>query len=225
MDKVIDHQLTFFNSSVCGLGGVKTSIKICNQKRGTVMRLPLFPLSSHLLPEGRLALRIFEPRYTRMVKEACREQTGFVICMLNPDGDKMQNTHIYSKGTYCEVIDFDVLKDGLLGITVEGKNCVEISQITTEHDGLRMADCEFISLWSDRVDDVDFERISMRLQEVFDKYSDVDSLYENVHKFSDYEWVINRWIELLPLAAEQKQHFIKLGSSEKVAQYLNQLIE
>ncbi|MEM0912915.1 MAG: LON peptidase substrate-binding domain-containing protein [Pseudomonadota bacterium] len=189
------------------------------------MRLPLFPLSSHLLPEGRLALRIFEPRYTRMVKEACGQQTGFVICMLNPDGDKTQNTHIFKKGTYCEVIDFDILNDGLLGITVEGKGCVQIGDISTEHDGLRMAECRRTPLWSDCGTVFDYERISERLQEVFEKYSDVNSLYENAHKFEDYEWVINRWIELLPLAAEQKQHFMNLGSSAKVAEYLNELIE
>ena len=191
----------------------------------TEMKLPLFPLSSHLLPEGRLALRIFEPRYTRMVKEACQRQTGFVICMLNADGNKMQNTHIFSKGTYCEVIDFDVLKDGLLGITVEGKRCVEISQITTEHDGLRMGQCNFAPLWTDEGKELDYTRIAERLQEVFEKYADVSSLYENAHKFESCEWVINRWIELLPLAAEQKQHFMNIGSSKKVAEYLNQLIE
>lgn len=189
------------------------------------MKLPLFPLSSHLLPEGRLALRIFEPRYTRMVKEACQRQTGFVICMLNAEGDKTQNTHIFSKGTYCEVIDFDVLKDGLLGITVEGKRCVEISQIITEHDGLRMGQCSFTSLWTDDGNQLDYARIAERLKEVFEKYGDVNSLYENAYKFECYEWVINRWIELLPLAAEQKQHFMNTGSSVKVAEYLNQLIE
>ena len=190
------------------------------------MRLPLFPLSSHLLPEGRLALRIFEPRYTRMVKEACQQQTGFVICMLNPEGDKSQNTHIFRKGTFCEVIDFDVLKDGLLGITVEGKYCVEINNITTEHDALRMADCQSIPLWHDDHDDeLEYERIAERLEEVFEKYTEVSSLYEDARKFDNYEWVLNRWIELLPLAAEQKQHFMNIGSRAKVADYLNQLIE
>jgi Lon protease-like protein len=91
------------------------------------MNCPLFPLSAHILPEGRMALRIFEPRYIRMVKDACRLNEGFVICMLNSKGQKEDNTHIFPTGTYCKVIDFDVLEDGLLGITVEGLKCVSIS--------------------------------------------------------------------------------------------------
>ena len=54
-------------------------------------RFPLFPLSAHLLPEGRMALRIFEPRYVRMVKQACAANSGFVMCMLNASGDKETN--------------------------------------------------------------------------------------------------------------------------------------
>ncbi|MGL4715609.1 MAG: LON peptidase substrate-binding domain-containing protein, partial [Aeromonas sp.] len=34
------------------------------------MQLALFPLSAHLLPGGIMPLRIFEPRYQRMIAEA-----------------------------------------------------------------------------------------------------------------------------------------------------------
>lgn len=44
--------------------------------------IPLFPLSAHLLPGGRMSLRIFEPRYTRMIKQACATDSGFVLLTL-----------------------------------------------------------------------------------------------------------------------------------------------
>ena len=39
--------------------------------------LGLFPLTSTVLPGGRMQLRVYEPRYLRLVRESLREQTGF----------------------------------------------------------------------------------------------------------------------------------------------------
>jgi hypothetical protein len=188
------------------------------------MKCPLFPLSAHILPEGRMALRIFEPRYVRMVKEACAQGTGFVICMLNSKGQKELNTHIFPTGTYCKVIDFDLLEDGLLGITIEGINCVTISNIETEKDGLRVADCADVKIWSCSFDIQDLAPMNERLGEIFDTYQEVSSLYETV-KLDDPLWVINRWLELLPVDAEQKQHFLAQKDCKKIVDYLSQLIE
>jgi Lon protease-like protein len=188
------------------------------------MKMPLFPLSSHILPQGRMALRIFEPRYTRMIKEACANDTGFVICMLNSSGDTNTNKHIYPLGTVCKVIDFDVLEDGLLGVTVEGLECVTINNIETEHDELRIADCETSPRWTCQLNIAELHPIDTRLQEIFERYPDVSSLYTQT-PFEDPMWVINRWIELLPVGAEQKQHFLAQQDCTKVLNYLSQLIE
>jgi uncharacterized protein len=91
--------------------------------------IPLFPLSAHLLPGGHMALRIFEPRYVRMVKEACAGNGYFVLCMLNSRGDQTSNEHIFPIGTLCKIVDFDLLDDGLLGINVEGVCCVSVGNI------------------------------------------------------------------------------------------------
>ncbi len=188
------------------------------------MILPLFPLSSHILPGGRMALRIFESRYVRMVKTACADNTGFVICMLNNSGDTASNSHIYDTGTHCRVIDFDLLDDGLLGITVEGEACVSISNIRTEADGLRIADCEFTKPWSCDIAINDIHPMESRLQEIFQKYPEISSLYDNL-RFDDPLWVINRWIELLPVGAKQKQVFLTQPDCKQVINYLTDLIE
>ena len=46
------------------------------------MTLVLFPLSAHLLPGGIMPLRIFEPRYQRMIAEV--REREFALCMLDP---------------------------------------------------------------------------------------------------------------------------------------------
>jgi Lon protease-like protein len=188
------------------------------------MKLPLFPLSAHILPEGRMSLRIFEPRYTRMVKEACQNDTGFVICMLNSKGDKTTNSHIFPVGTYCKVIDFDVLDDGLLGVTVEGERCVTIEKIETETDELRVGECAWSEPWQCGFELEDIQPMDKRLAEIFEKFPEVNGLYEQV-KLDDPMWVINRWLELLPVDAEQKQHFLSQKDCSQIVEYLSQLIE
>lgn len=171
-----------------------------------------------------MALRIFEPRYTRMIKEACEEDAGFVICMLDSKGDKEQNTHIFPTGTYCKVIDFDVLEDGLLGVTVEGIHCVTVSNIETEGDGLRIADCKDMVAWACDIDIQELSPMNERLAEIFDTYDEVRGLYEKI-KLDEPLWVINRWLELLPVDAEQKQHFLAQKDCKKIVEYLSELIE
>lgn len=171
-----------------------------------------------------MALRIFEPRYTRMVKEVCGSGTGFVVCMINHSGDMANNTHIFPIGTYCKVIDFDILDDGLLGVTIEGKYCVAIQNVETQFDGLRVADCKQSDMWRCVSEIDDLSPINDRLREVFDKYPEVSKLYEET-KFDDPVWVVNRWLELLPVGAEQKQHFMAQQDCDKVVKYLSQLIE
>lgn len=188
------------------------------------MILPLFPISSHILPEGRMALRIFEQRYVRMIKNACASNSGFVICMLNAHGDKSNNSHIFPTGTHCSVIDFDVLQDGFLGVTVEGVTCVSIEGIATESDGLRVGECKEVDPWECDIDLEQLHPINKRLEEIFNKYPDVSSLYKEL-KFDDPLWVINRWIELLPVGAKQKQYFLAQQDCSKVIQYLTELIE
>jgi len=142
-----------------------------------------------------------------MVKEVCKTDTGFVICMINNAGNKDNNTHIFPLGTFCKVIDFDVLDDGLLGVTIEGQHCVSIQDIETEYDGLRTGHCEKNPIWQCEYKIDELSPMNERLKEVFDKYPEVSNLYDHV-KFDDPVWVVNRWLELLPMGAEQKQHFM-----------------
>lgn len=188
-----------------------------------MQRFPLFPLTAHLLPEGRMALRIFEPRYIRMVKEACASDGGFVVCMLNSQGDKEKNQHIHSIGTFAKVVDFDVLDDGLLGITVEGLYCVEINEIETDSDELRTGMCSPLNNWACEVPKQDIAPMVDKLRQVFEHYEDYAAIYETP-KFDKPMWVLLRWLELLPVDATQKQHFLEQKNCSKLLNYLSSLV-
>ncbi|MDP5032433.1 MAG: LON peptidase substrate-binding domain-containing protein [Paraglaciecola sp.] len=186
--------------------------------------IPFFPLSAHVLPGGRLQLRIFEPRYVRMVKEACANDTGIGICMFNAKGAKETNEHIFPIGTYAKVVDFDLLPDGMLGITVEGKQCFQILSVETEADGLRVGQIEWLTEWTLPEDQQLLSPINERLVEIFEKYHELKNLYETPH-FDDPIWVIYRWLELIPVNAEQKQQLLKDKDCMKALSFLTQLVE
>ncbi|MDO6566153.1 LON peptidase substrate-binding domain-containing protein [Alteromonas sp. 1_MG-2023] len=185
--------------------------------------IPLFPLSAHLLPEGRMALRIFEPRYMRMVKQACAENKGFVMCMLNASGDKSVNEHIYPIGTYAKVVDFDLLDDGLLGIKVAGLHLVEVTDVAVESDGLRTGQCHTVAPWNCEISPQQLAPIDDRLKEIFENYTEIASLYEET-RFDDPLWVLRRWLELLPVDGGQKQQFLTEGGGKKLLNYLCALV-
>lgn len=170
-----------------------------------------------------MSLRIFEPRYVRMIKNACANNSGFGICMINSQGDRETNQHIYPIGTFAKVVDFDMLDDGFLGVTVEGQDCFKISSIVTENDELRIGTCHWIDQWA-----ADSEHsiapIDERLREIFEKYPELRALYQDP-KFSDPIWVIYRWLELIPVNAEQKQQFLQQKDCVKALDYLTQLVE
>ena len=194
-----------------------------NVYMNSFFEIPLFPLSAHFLPGGRMSLRIFEPRYVRMVKEACRADTGLGICMLNAQGDKDKNEHIYSIGTYAKVIDFDLLDNGFLGVTVEAHRCFNIQSITTESDGLRLGECQWLDEWTVQPPEHSITPLDEKLMEIFDKYPELHTLYQSP-KYSDPIWVIYRWLELLPVDAEKKQQLIQQKDYLKALSFITELI-
>jgi Lon protease-like protein len=104
--------------------------------RGT---LPLFPLGSVLFPKGRLPLQIFEQRYLNMVRTAMRTETGFGICLLR-EGEEVARPGVHQQvhrvGTYVQVVDWDQLPSGLLGLTVEARCKFEVLDCHAEKDQL-----------------------------------------------------------------------------------------
>lgn len=186
--------------------------------------LALFPLHAHVLPGGRLALTIFEQRYLRMVRESLKTQSGFGICMLAPYGSKEYNTHILPVGTLVRIVDFNLLSGNRLGLTVEGEQLFDIQQINTAADGLRTG---YVIL-RDNSPDTQLKPEDMllqqRLQEVFDTYPDLAALYPE-KKYDNESWLCQRWLEILPLSAHEKQVLLANHNLQAVKQLVLQLLE
>ena len=98
---------------------------------------PIFPLSLVALPGSIQSLQIFESRYVNMIKSCMSDNHGFVIALQN---NKSKDFEISKKGSYVEIIDFNNLPNGLLGITVKSENKVSIKNIYQLEDGLHVAE-------------------------------------------------------------------------------------
>ena len=103
------------------------------------LETPLFPLSINVLPGAYLPLQIFEPRYLDMVKDRLSKQEGFCIVLSQPEDGSLDSEGLpqhSATGTYVEVVDFNQLENGLLGLTVQGKYRAQVLDRKEQDDGL-----------------------------------------------------------------------------------------
>ncbi len=106
-------------------------------------QLPLFPLKTVLFPMGRLPLQIFEQRYLAMVKQAMKTAKGFGVVTLKNGGEVGRPGDIYDLGVLVEIIDWNQLSNGLLGITVVGVKPFEVAETVLRDDNLLLGDIIF----------------------------------------------------------------------------------
>lgn len=108
--------------------------------------IPLFPLSSTLLPYGLMPLQIFEQRYLDLVANCMKNSTGFGVVWLRRGvevaGEGIDTPDLGDYGTYARIIDFDQLPNGLLGITIQGQERFHVGDVWRENDGLICAHVE-----------------------------------------------------------------------------------
>ena len=71
-----------------------------------------------------------------MVKDCMSSSSGFVITLSN-NNDSGES--FMSQGTFVEIIDFNQLPNGLLGITVKGSQKVSIKSVEQTETGLHFA--------------------------------------------------------------------------------------
>jgi Lon protease-like protein len=82
--------------------------------------LPLFPLQTVLLPEGRLALRVFETRYVDMVARCLRGENRFGVIAIR-EGAEVGSATTFERGTSAQIVDWLEESRGLLGILAVGR--------------------------------------------------------------------------------------------------------
>lgn len=181
------------------------------------MQLPLFPLPVCLLPGGYTQLRIFEPRYQRLVAESLKTGSGFVMCMLSDKKDR-----IMPVGTHAHIIDFETLEDGLLGIKVAGNRRVLIESVTTDEDGLHRGQLTSLPDWPASPLSLEDQTLSHSLKTLMEQHPLHLHQYQD-KDFEDISWLCMRWLEIIPVAAEDKQACITSKDHTKALEFIRTL--
>ena len=182
--------------------------------------IALFPLNTLLLPGGKTKLRVFEPRYIRLVKEASSGKRPFALALLNPLVNQQHHDRIFATATKVQVDDFDVMSDGLLGIDISGQQRVRILQRWQEEDGLHVATVEEEPFWSPTPLPDSQSLLLNQFRQLLDSEPMLAELYPDP-RLHDSTWLAARWLELLPLPAQLKQQLSCADGPEACLDYLS----
>ena len=171
-------------------------------------RLALFPLHTVLFPGGPLPLRIFETRYTDMVRRCMREQQPFGVVLIQEGDEAGPVATTATIGCSARIADFYTMQDGLLGISCVGDRKFLVESVRREPDGLNVGDVVWLAPEPQLALPEEYaqfgDTVRRALAELEDHYQHVEK------KFDDAAWIGARLTELLPIALNDKQALLEL---------------
>ena len=184
------------------------------------MKLALFPLNTVLFPGSILPLQIFEQRYLNLIKECMKQQTGFVTVLISEGKEVGGTPQIYRIGCYVDIIDWDALPNGLLGISIQAKHRVRLSNSSVKDDGLLLAEANPIkSTPGDRPPLPEaFKPLSETLKQLLNH--PFAAQYKDKVDFNNTADVCYRLSELLPISNKQKQLLLETETTEQMLDQL-----
>lgn len=175
-------------------------------------RIPLFPLSTPLMPDSVMALQIFEVRYLHLIKKCYAEQTTFGIVAIR-QGSEVQRAGLdeetlYKVGCLARVDSIDTIHPALLRIVCLGSSRFTLANARKEGLGLWYADATILA------EDPNVD-IPAKLQICADKLgaliaqSQRQGVIEQLplkapYRLDEAGWVANQWAMLLPLTTDDK---------------------
>lgn len=184
--------------------------------------IPLFPLQLVLFPGGPLKLRIFEARYVDMIGRCMREGTPFGVARIVSGSEVGGSAQTARVGTTARIVDFEQLKDGLLGISALGERCFRIEATAQQPDGLNIAHIEWLPAEPALAVPPEAEYLAILLQHALPQLT---PLYDGIAMhLEDASWVSNRCVEILPLSLDDKQRCLEMQDPLQRLEYLRTLV-
>ena len=186
--------------------------------------LPIFPLGIVALPGTIQYLQIFEPRYLKMVKDCMKNNSGFVI-VFQSEHSNGKDFEISKKGSYVEIIDFNNLSNGLLGITAKSLEKVIIKDLTQLEDGLHVANVQPVI--DPEVDDqallAEFPELANILSQLV-KHPKISDMPLNVD-FNSADSIAYHLAGLIPISSSTKQNLLEALDAAQRFKILSKYID
>ncbi|MEI8596171.1 LON peptidase substrate-binding domain-containing protein [Photobacterium sp. Hal280] len=184
--------------------------------------IPLIFQQRHILPGGRIPVRIPPGSQMETFKVALASGNGFGICMFDEDE---HGQHFCYIGTRVTVEDFDISsQDGALIATLYGHSNFRIKSLDQADNGVFYADPEDIPQWPDMTLRDDQQPLAEKLQVMFNNHPELDKLHQTKY-LNNLSWLCQRWLELLPLPAFQKQALLTAPNCLNTYDYLQSIMQ
>ncbi len=84
--------------------------------------LDLFPLNSVVFPHQKLFLKIFEPRYLKLIETCHSEARSFGVCLIREGREVGAPAIPFEIGTSVVIREFAKVSDNLFNIVVQGES-------------------------------------------------------------------------------------------------------
>lgn len=98
--------------------------------------LPLFPLHTVLFPGMELPIRVFEPRYRRMLDECMRADRKFGVVLIQEGREVGGSAEPHRVGTAAYIEDVRPTADGTLAVSTEGRERFRVLDLIRERQYL-----------------------------------------------------------------------------------------
>jgi Lon protease-like protein len=186
----------------------------------------LFPLSVNVLPGAYLPLQIFEPRYIDMVSECLANSEGFCIVLFKDDENEENKDYLphHNIATYVEIVDFNKLDNGLLGITVQGKHKIRIEDVWKQEDELLLGKIEKINEEDDNLSNEPEYLDLWNMVKEITNHPEIKKLNLDLDLNSSIS-VCYILASVLPLRPQEKQTILEFENNRDKLDYLKALIK
>ncbi|WP_137180706.1 LON peptidase substrate-binding domain-containing protein [Roseomonas sp. AR75] len=192
--------------------------------------IPIFPLSGALLlPEGRLPLNIFEPRYLAMVEDSLGGGRMFGMVQGDPGLPRTAlGSQLYRIGCLGRVSSFAETDDGRLLITLTGVIRFRIAEELEMHRGYRRVRADYAPYERDLALDrpapqLDRAELLGALRPYF-RARGIEANWEAVEQTSD-AMLVTTLCMVCPFDVREKQALLEAASVEERARMLVALMQ
>jgi Lon protease-like protein len=192
--------------------------------------IPIFPLSGALLlPEGKLPLNIFEPRYLAMVEDAMAG--GRMLGMVQPDPSQPRagaESQVFKVGCLGRLTSFSETEDGRFLITLTGVIRFRIAEELPLRRGYRRVRAEYGDFGHDLVIDgpppqIDRAELLGAIRPYFRAHG-IEANWEAVEQTGD-AMLVTTLCMVCPFDAREKQALLEAELPEARAAMLVALMQ
>ncbi len=169
--------------------------------------VPLFPLHTVLLPGGPLPLRIFEPRYLKMVSECMKTQRPFGVVLITKGGETGVAAASHEIGCLARIVDWDQGDDGLLTIRAIGTERFRVRERQVGSDQLVRASIDLFPALPVVPVPARYRAQADWVEQVLPKLEP----YSGIKSQDDAAWLAARLAELMNLKTSQRQTLLEMN--------------